>query len=56
MPDQPAPTPEREPVWEWCPDCASYFTGAHVCDQDRQAILTRVEAKLDRILGLLCNR
>lgn len=37
------------PGWEWCPDCGSYFRGAHICEKSRDAVLERVEARLDQI-------
>jgi len=39
-----------QPDWENCPDCGAYFQGSHLCDQSREAVLLRVEAKLDAIL------
>jgi len=49
MPDHPSPPSG----WEFCPDCQNYFQGSHICDQTREALLARVEGKLDRIIALL---
>ena len=42
-----------QPDWENCPDCGAYFQGSHLCDKSREAVLLRVEQKLDRILACL---
>lgn len=43
------------PGWEWCPDCGQYFQGAHLCDKSRDAVLVRVEQKLDLILEAIAG-
>jgi len=41
------------PGWEYCPDCGHYYQGTHLCDKSREAVLARVEQKLDLILEAL---